>query len=304
MFDKNSCSPFFGKALEKFNYEGFINKLTENGDQVLFRKKVDDFFANVQLKKASVVTCLEDLLDDHLVIAESHPDFTSKNFLIKNMARFAKAGFTLVIENLFLDNQEDMDKYFYNKRYKLMGENEVTLARINENLQYAMRQRHGWSSAAEFKALDARWKLHTYNEVIKAAKKAGVRIVAGETQFVHDICEEIANTQEEDKTSRLKFFNYTVYQIIQGLLKTNKALILTGAEHAKTTYNIPGVSDLLGARTCYSFDSDENFIGLNTQIKFPSLKNSLYEVPELYFSGEAVITNNYFEDAPCLSMVG
>lgn len=205
-----------------------------------FHKKVEEFFKNPKLIKSPALTKFDDLLNHHFILAESHNDIGSKKFLIQNMKKFKEAGYdVLFIEHLYYDHQSDLDVFYQT-------------GKMPNRLKDRLKNLDNGFSRFNYRK---DWDTNNYTSVVVAAKKAGIRVVAIDTEGVY-ATQDCSGFATHDHDNRIANMNYAATQIINretSLLNNGKKWIaFMGASHAKQEEEkIPGMSELTGARTVF-----------------------------------------------------
>jgi hypothetical protein len=172
-----------------------------------------------------------------MIIGESHNSIASKKFLIDNMENYQKNGVeTLYMEHLQSDiHQADLDKYYQS------GEMPNNLKTFLETQD---RQHH-----------TDRKKRYTFIEIVKAAYKNKIRIVAIDCSESY-IIRELQDTHSKGTNNiRIKIFNYYSTKTINHdqAKKSSKWVALVGNTHTNTYNGIPGVAELnaaIGVQIC------------------------------------------------------
>lgn len=86
---------------------------------------------------------------------------------------------------------------------------------------------------------------YNFTELVKAAKEAGIRVVAFDTQISYSMhnsdCSQAAAADD-----RYKPMNYLAYQKIQQEKSDGKWIAFVGRIHAATCDGVPGISNILG----------------------------------------------------------
>lgn len=172
-----------------------------------------------------------------LCIGESHAERNSKKFIVDNLEGLKKMGVTtLFMEGLGYDTMQPLlDTYFASSSDTMPVLLEARLAHVDRN----------WNTIAPY----------TYTDIVRRAKKAGIRIVGLDTIASCTIgsCDKNGNINPERKT---KLFNYVAHQIIQHEQGSGKYIALMGGGHASTyqyqssipgekSFQVPGIANLL-----------------------------------------------------------
>jgi hypothetical protein len=203
--------------------ERFLSEVRRNSEGVPLQQKSSEFFAKVSPlpvayapnEHASETALLQDIFThyDGFCLGEDHTHFNPKKFLIDHLSEMKRMGVTtLFIEGFEYDTvQSFLDEYLH------LPTDEVPLPLILAH--------DGWCP------------FPLYIEVICAAKKAGVRIVAIDTTMI---------TKFSALEERVSKMNYVAKKIIDHEKGSGKYVALMGAAHG-SRYNagVPGVAELL-----------------------------------------------------------
>lgn len=204
-----------------------------------FNTQVAQHFKQCQTVQSPPLKKVSDLLDSNFIVGEmvSHANGSPKKFLIENMKELKKAGFeTLFMEFLYYDHQADLD--LFHKTGKMPE-------RLKSRLEEQNRG-HGWNREKQ-----PDWSTINFTALVVAAQKAGIRIVGIET-------EKIFKTQDRYdsyhlKDNRIANMNYSAHQIMQReaakLPQGKKWCAMMGSAHLIANKDVPGVHELMGART-------------------------------------------------------
>lgn len=170
--------------------------------------------------------------NEGICIGEMHHDRSPKKLIIDNLEELKKQGLTtLYLEHLFYDSmQSRLDQYFKSDSQTL---NPILEAYL-KNLDTGFRVR---DNNYDFLAL------------VKAAKKAGIRVVGIDTTVSY-YCGVSDKTGVEDDQKRYLAMNSVATAIIEREQKLNpggKYIALMGSGHVATVneVNVPGIAELL-----------------------------------------------------------
>ncbi|PIU01144.1 MAG: hypothetical protein COT74_01160 [Bdellovibrionales bacterium CG10_big_fil_rev_8_21_14_0_10_45_34] len=131
---------------------------------------------------------------------EIHSDPTAREFLTRNLAIFKNHGFsTLVLESLSSSLQDDVNKYLYSNG---------TLEPISQYLKFHW----GWSPVQ-------------YLDLIKEAKRLGIRIVA-------------ADTTASPSAFRDRHMAQKIVEAIEEDVNKGKIAFLVGANHIASKFHL------------------------------------------------------------------
>ena len=202
----------------------------------LMDELLTQFFNQHEIKSGPETHSVSDIFNSSFVLGElSHENISPKRFLIENMPEFKKNGFdTLYFEHLYYDNQTDLDTF---NKTGLMSEALKDQLETLDDGNLKDKVECGF----------------TFTQILIAAQKEGIRIVATDTGATY-------STQHNHKYSnpfeipseRLQYFSYTACRIIEEDQRVHqpqgKWIALMGAAHVSKMHDIPGVGDLLGVR--------------------------------------------------------
>lgn len=176
-----------------------------------------------------------------LFITEIHHHQYPKQFIAKNMAFFkAELGIQTIFFEFLVNDREQhlLDQYFESPTNDLPFE---LAAYLRYNDQASGN------------------KIGGYTEIVKAAKSAGIRIVALDSYESILTCKEL--NKQCEKNARLKTFNLQAYKIIKKECKGSNFLCFTGLDHAyaKRHSNYPNIKSLaqFWPEACVVFLSDD-----------------------------------------------
>jgi hypothetical protein len=246
-------------------YKNFARSLTANENADEFEKLLTQFYLQAKAKEIDPVENLDALLEDSFVVCEGHDDPLPKLFLMRNMLKLKQAGFTtLFIEHLFYDRQKGIDDYCLGRYSDEARGVELSLKELDDRnfgLGHEMITKYLWS-------------IGNFTALAQMARRAGIRIVAIDTQFSYM---EQCNSKHYNFFSgkhlddfRIRSMNYTAYKIMTEEMKKNggKFVSLMGLAHPKTHKNVIGVAELLGVRAVfaeYLFCYTQLEVSFNTQ---------------------------------------
>jgi hypothetical protein len=144
-------------------------------------------------------------------LGEIHAHKYPKQFLITHLKFFKTLGInTLFFEFLCYDrHQKALDAYFNN---------------IDDDLPFDL------SAYLQYKDEISNCRFSGYTDIVKAAKKAGIRIVALDC-YESIIAERTVLKEFVDQYARIKSFNYYAYKIIEQENKGEAFLAFTGIAH-------------------------------------------------------------------------
>lgn len=170
---------------------------------------------------------LEELNFQGVIVSEAHDQTAPKKFIMENMKEFRRAGVEILyIELLEEAFQKDLDRYF-----------EQELLDLPPLLEAGLK-----SIAPPFLCEE-----YSYVELVKRAKKEGVRVVALET--AHSIMasyDAMYGCQGEERSIELSASAYKIFRARQEKNPLGKYLILCGSIHGvQSSYGIPGFSEML-----------------------------------------------------------
>jgi len=246
----------FGKAPETIFKESCINEEYKNTldkeeqrlkqlafNSVPYYVNAIGAAANVD-EQTLIKQCLEG--QKGLVVGEVHSDKSPKQFLIDNMSFFRSQGVkVLYLEHLlFESHQQLLDSYF----------NSAENAPMPKRLELYL------------KSMDAERKLTgsaTYLELVKTAKKNGIRIVAFDSEATYRLgmCNnsgDLVNQVELIKV-RCKVMNTAMVESFnKNYKKDEKFVVFVGSAHAVTYEGVQGVSELLGCPNMIIHDYNKN----------------------------------------------
>lgn len=259
-----SSSKFVGPKIDSRDnnpYQAEVQKMIGDGPDDL-KENMNRFYLSVPNKNIKPINGMDDLLTDNFVIGERHQERASKHFLIQNLKALKDAGFTTIfLEHLYYNDQQVLDDY----------NPDSTPTNESKQLQNQLGPLDSYGSPLAIRPKE--YELSTFIELIKEAKKIGIRIVAIDTfetyseQYNRDHMEYIGSspTGETLDNFRTKSMNYTACKIIENEIKKKpgKWCALVGNSHCRTNEGVPGLCDLTGARTVLIHNlSDDNSLHL------------------------------------------
>ncbi len=168
-----------------------------------------------------------------IVIAEGHTQVSSKEFLITHMPLLKQKGVTtLYMEHLLHErHQALLDQYMQSPTGSAMPrELELYLAFLD-------------------KGFKLEGETGTFTHIVKAAKTAGVRIIAIDTEVTYG---------EKIRRFRLQLMNMVMLERYQHYDDKKGYAVFTGSSHSGFTLGVPGVSDLLGCVSLGVFGLDNH----------------------------------------------
>jgi hypothetical protein len=189
---------------------------------------------------------LDDFLASPLLVGEDHTDVSPKIFLIENLGRLKKEGYTtLFLEHLFYENQGELDAYFKSPPGTPLPQ--ATAACASEQ--------DGRIRCAE--GSEAMVAHYNFSALIMAAKELGIRIVGIDSYY--EYAKHTRGPKEHEiGVRRQQSMNYMAYHIIQSEMHgkpKEKWMGLVGETHLKhQVTGVLGVGELLGARTIHVRD--------------------------------------------------
>lgn len=247
---------FEGYAHFRYDFQGEITQCMDltsilNDDKVKqLIQHADKFFHNLNLSNPNVSIpqnsthkeIVDLMLKDHsgIIIGEIHRDSSPKSFLISQMPNFKSAGVdTLFLEHLFYDTiQHDLDDYFNSPSDQLPSILEQTLKRTEIHPD----------------------ETNNYKNVIMAAKKNGIRVVAIDTSVSYKAgWDDHFGAQG---ANRYKGMNYTASKIIERERGNGKYVALVGSAHSSTCEGVPGMREILNCPSLVIEDSSQDSIQL------------------------------------------
>lgn len=257
-----------------------------------FTEKVDSFYNYFQKIKSNIpkttkLKTTNELLDNNFIVGESHQDVNPKKWLIENMSKLKQAGYsTFYFEHLYYDDQKLLDDYFEK------GEMHPKLKERLKNLD------NGWGKTSGTKY----WDTNNFTALIKAARDAGIRVVAIDIRAVYETQNKNPGLQSDsDSKLRYQFMNFTATNIIkreeEKKPKPEKWFALMGNSHVNECDEVPGVSELTGARSVFIFDSDkpkssEKIVPADVKL------NSSVTLDRHVFAGDLIINGSAGADMP------
>lgn len=264
-------SGFFNQSeqdVSSRNYEDFVNELN---DKVLYLE-CDNFYTNPPvIPPMASINTLDELVSSNIIIGEfSHSCMSSKNFLISNMNYLKAQGFTtLFMEHLYYDDQAELDHFCKSP----------THAKIPAKLKSRLKELDAGHGMRLFcgpvmKKNIETWSKNNFTALVKAAKQAGIRVVAIDTAYLYEQQDNHKDHYGENLDGfRYKSMNFSAYQIIKREMHqtSDKWLALIGSAHLKTYHNVPGLADLLQARAVLIDDAvvtDENDQTCKVEVSF------------------------------------
>jgi hypothetical protein len=205
---------------------------------------------------------INELLNGSFVVGEVHSHISSKRFLIENMKKLKKSGFsTLYLEHLYYDNQKVLDDYF--NTGDMSEKLKKYLLRLDNN-----HQSSGVIGDGEYQLFYMeQWDKYNFTALVVAAREAGVRVVAidvkagYESQIISNSIASLYSKNQKDNINRLRCMNYTAQAIIhREQIKIgegeNKWVALVGNLHVERQHETPGLADIFNTPKVYMFDCE------------------------------------------------
>lgn len=211
----------------QFSMKNSIKELLSEAEN--FLATVTPFHLNFSSdSSASEPELIHNLLKDHegLIIGEGHSSLMSKKFFLENVEKFKQEGVaTLFLEHIVYDTmQDELDAYF-----------EQTTDELPSMLNLYLR------------TLDTKFFIRDenlgYTALVVGAKKAGIRIVAIESEASYR-----AGSSSRDGVSgsdRHKAMNYQAHKIIKKEKGKGKFVALVGSTHMTRYMKVPGLTEML-----------------------------------------------------------
>lgn len=216
-------------------------------------RAADEFFKNVKSTAVSVdasvtpANLIPSLLQKHqgFCIGEYHGDVSPKRFLVENMQEFKKQGVeTLFMEHMFHDStQKWLDDYFNSPKGTPMPPYlERYLNSLNNGYMLQVNPKYN------------------FTEVVRAAKEAGIRIVAIDTTVSYLAgSTDKEGVTEEGTADRYKAMNFVAVNIMKEESKGGKFIALMGSGHVgNEKEGIPGIADLMGCPSVVIEDANKS----------------------------------------------
>jgi hypothetical protein len=240
-----------GLSIERVNVKG--EEEVDNKAVQQLKQKAKEFFSHISFFENALNLDLKDSFDKMnlirlifkekkfpgLIIGECHSDLCSKKFLIEYMKEMKEQSVkTIFFEHLFYDTmQEDLDNYFKNADLKMPKRLEIYLDGLDKG--------NGINHL--------KWN---FKEIIKAAKEAGIRIVAIDTEASY-MC---GNSFRDGASGpdRMYGLNYQALQIIQKEKGKDKYIVFVGSAHVSKSYGVPGLSEILNLPNLVISDAKES----------------------------------------------
>lgn len=211
----------------------FLRKLAflqETAGEFIRSKIAKNVFVD---QTTSLDTLVFSLLNDQngFCLGERHSNAAAKEFIIKNLAALKKAGVTtLFMEHLFYDSSQMwLNSYHY-------APPDAAMPRYLE--AYLKKLAQGQSNGSP---------CYNFYEVVKAAKKAGIRVVALDTTVSYLAGgTDKQGVKAHQRGQRCLAMNYVASQIILHETKGGKFVAFMGSAHVGTMNEILGVASILG----------------------------------------------------------
>lgn len=235
-----------------FHSDFEINELANDREKFLEREldllqNAEKFLSSLPKKQIPTTNLTENnpqsaihhFLDAYegICFGEAHHDPAPKKFLIENMEKFKEEGVTtLYLEHLFLDSmQPTVDAYFADPAAEMSPFLETYLQRLDHNLMKT-------NYSPEY----------NYTNLVKSAKKAGIRVVAADTHISY-----ASGFSDKTGINNLEKRVLAMNAVAAGIVKETqenqanpgKYLMLLGSAHIAGTHDtssIPGVAEILG----------------------------------------------------------
>jgi uncharacterized iron-regulated protein len=164
------------------------------------------------------------------------------------MAFLKKNGFDILfMEHLYYDDQALLDSYFGSATSEMPD-------KLKDHLQKLDARHRFWHICGPTnKQKSAIWQSNNFSAIVQAAKQAGIRIVALDTEYEYSL-QEVGINDIQESDIRNYSFNFTANKIIRAEMalcdSKTKWCALMGSSHVERIMSsIPGVAELTGARS-------------------------------------------------------
>jgi len=218
----------YGASLEA-EKNRLITKATEAFRKPLPQKKIIPLSEIDNLNEVMFLkNCLQN--NQGLVIGEKHQDKSPKQFFIDNMPLLKSQGVTtLYMEHLLHEcHQELLDAYLVSPIDAPMPK------RLELYLKHLDKERELEGSA-------------TFTNVVKSAKKNGIRIVAIDSEAIYQLgITKALSDLYNSPIDRFKAMNMGMLERFSQYDNGEKYIAYIGSGHVSTCKEVLGVSDLLG----------------------------------------------------------
>jgi hypothetical protein len=215
-----------------------------------YREHLQNFYevmARKALAKKEPMHRLDNLLEGNFFVGEDHENVSPKRFLIENMKALKTAGFTtLFLEHLFYENQQELDTYCKGKSSaKIPTSTAADLSVQDERVNAG-------------KGHEAENQRYNYTELVKAAKAAGIRVVAIDSRY--EYLKFSGHTKGEYGVieNRQRAMNHMAFEVIRQEMRARpkeKWIGLVGETHLRELIpGVRGVSELLNAKSVHVKD--------------------------------------------------
>ncbi|MDX2165007.1 MAG: membrane-targeted effector domain-containing toxin, partial [Gammaproteobacteria bacterium] len=189
---------------------------------------------------------IENLFTAHrgFVIGEIHEHSSPKRFLIEHMKKLAELGVTRIYMEHLLDRHQSLL-------------DEKTLP---QELALYLTDLDKGHDVKDYHEGNDEWA-GTFLNVVKAAKKHGIQIIAIDSEATYAIggAKSYSDLLDEDSDTvmRYQLMNTAMLERFQQYDDKGKYLVFVGSGHASTSRNVTGVSELLGCPSVIIHDKDE-----------------------------------------------
>ncbi|MFT7098687.1 MAG: hypothetical protein ACJAS6_000552 [Rickettsiales bacterium] len=180
------------------------------------------------------------LLNESFCLGENHQDVAAKKFLIENMQNFQCAGYeVLFMEHLTQEEHQHLINGYFQ-------ENCLAKDMPKDLESYLRRQDKGHSFLGDPD------KQYNFVEIVRSAKKAGIRIVCLE--------KNVADYEVKNKEgpNRMKSLNEHTVKLVRKENPDLKYIAFVGNAHLNEMHGIAGICEVLKVQDIAVFDAPEN----------------------------------------------
>lgn len=183
---------------------------------------------------------LKNLFEDSFCVGESHSSISSKRFLIENMSRLQKEGFTHIFLEHFTQEHQSLLNSKNKQDRKQLG---IYLNDLNEGHMSLSLLNEPQKSLAE---------QYNFKTLIHEAQKYGITIVALDDQ------KEYKHPLLKDGYDRTCSFNSRTIETIEYTEEKGKWFALVGESHLNSFRSVVGIADALDVQDIVIGDNNNS----------------------------------------------
>lgn len=248
--------PDFSLIIESHIHQDYLARLKKERARLSDAAEVEFKSVPVSRKKLRIgeafseagfiEACLKEF--QGFVLGEMHHEKSAKQFLIDNMAKLKSQGVTTIyIEHLMAERHQGLiDAYLKSSEDSPMPkELEIYLACLDKE-----------------RGTDA-----NFIQLVKAVKKAGMRLIAIDTDASYrtGVAFEVGQLSAKSRSDRYKVLNMQMVELFRKHDDQKKYVVFVGSGHVATCEGVPGISDLMECPNLVVYDAVEGSPGKKIQ---------------------------------------